>query len=175
MSKVYRISDHEILCKHIAGGLSMEEAAAAVEFHPTTVYRVMRDDPELRARYDRALETKGELRADKIRARIEKRALDDGDPKSAELLRKAADLWLEEARKGLDARIELAPVELPEIEGRRAVSIADVAELAAQLGIRIAIGVDGGDARRALPAATDVLPDPAADLDAASGLPHSSD
>lgn len=47
--------------------------------------------------------------------------------------------------------------------GRRPVSIADVAQLASELGIRIAIGVDGGDARGALPAAEDVLPDPPPD------------
>ena len=53
---------------------------------------------------------------------------------------------------------EGAPIAL---EGRAVVGLADVVAIARQLGLGDRLGLDAGDSRRELAAASDVLPDPA--------------
>lgn len=79
---------------------------------------------------------------------------------SDRLLELAARLWLPEGRERLEVTGEGGgPIQ---IEGKAVVGLADVLELARQLGVGAAVGLDAGAARGALPAASDVLPDPSA-------------
>jgi len=101
--KVYGLTDHDVFCREIRAGANVAHAATVVGFAAATIYKAMSQMPELWEQYQEAKkvakELREDMRAEAIRSMLLHRALDTEDPKSAELLRKAADLWLAEAKQ----------------------------------------------------------------------------
>lgn len=139
-----------------------------------------RSDPE---RHRRAMDywraNRDETDSDYVREKLRENAEhamaatpvlgEDGDPigvytyqgnvanKSLELLGKAAGMFDETVKHEVSGP-EGAPIQL---EGRAVVGLADVVQLAIETGQQHLLGLDARDSRGALPAASDVLPDPA--------------
>ena len=87
--------------------------------------------------------------------------------KALELLGRSAGLFVEKHQHEFSGP-DGGPIEL---EGRIVVGLADVVAFAERIGAGDQLRLDAGDPRPALPGASEVLPDPAGDLDAAGVLP----
>jgi hypothetical protein len=122
-----------------------------------------------RQRYADLIAMGEEIRAALVDERMDELAL-NGDPQPTIL---TAWARANNPNYGDKTKVEISgpdggPIEL---EGKAVVGLADVVAFATRIGAGHLLGLDAGDPGHALPAAADVLPDPADGEPAASVLP----